>query len=1194
MLRVLTRSRTQVARKKDELITNNNLNNGAGTEKKHARTAILAKFKKKARDAEPSLPKKQNNQESPSKRSVSISTLACLPSQQRRSRFSLYIGFFSRALTAAVAICGLSLFVCDTFLIVTERAPFTAVLYPSLIFSVLVGAMCLNYYALIGGIVLIGGGFTAWASTNSVDIFNYIAASITSFYNAAIERIAYAGLVGIKRYALPENFAAAYDKTSLYNMSVAIFTLIMAIIFVPAIIKRVRMKYIIIMGALIVTPIFLYNVMQDNWGFSLLLAGLSGVIVLWLYDRRYTMPSKRKMIIYELSELSPAIADSLRDNGAAPMGEDADSKTGDRNKKKSQTFFALFNRPHGKDTDIESALTLMSPRERRSRMREQRTIKRAQRAEAKRLCKKEKREAKKQSRLTDDMLLPNTALGGFAGLLSSAFIFLLILLPTLVIDKAYNRIGFISKFMETARIYVSAFITGEDVDLNNVSIFGEKGENTGPRSIALDYPEFTGEKVALIETPYNTPVYLRAWIGTRYEDDHWYSATLKEIDSYKDKFGKNFTPESITENFYKAIYPRYDDYASISGYKNNMSYGFIIEHVSFTKLNGKSSLLYIPSFIKPSAGLLRYNTTEPTYLPNEPYFDGVWISKFFIKDTRYTTISLVTTMRNKDVGLNMYNNMIYYDEMMSIILSDKIKEIEKMSEQERENYYELLELWLACGFCKAKGYNSTIENIYFGIHSSKDDETSQINESDIDKKLIKNPELLKEHYSQLLNNPSKAIKYEGELLVKRYVEDMTAKEREALIDAYKKEKIYGEYVKKTYTQIDKKDEKFLKNFTNEILLESLSDIAIINDEDSQLQFDKKDYHRVILTFIDYLSKNYTYSQTPPEEETDISTDTLDSAETNSVETGSVETESAETNEQADIRAIQDFLLRSKRGYCVQFASALTLMLRSVGIPARYCEGFIASEFINTFLINDDALTRYKCEVKDSNAHAWVEVYYDDIGWVQYEATPPYLAGMYGDEAPDSQSPEKEINIVDPNKDTTPEDINGPEVDKGYKISDTPLMIIICASIVIAVALVITVIVIITVKKSIAEKTVAARERLIRRTMDLSVDMTDDEIRSGARDMCYGIFALFKALGEEPAAGELSDAYAERLDETFGSASPIKPREMLDYVQKEEFGDGLTRRELSLLAEYYRDLTTNIYNGLGRFNKIRFRYVKNLL
>ena len=215
---------------------------------------------------------------------------------------SLYISGFSRALTAAVAICGLSLFVCDAFLIVTERAPFTAVLYPSLIFSVLVGAMCLNYYALYRRDCFDWRWIYGMGRQRIQSICLIISPRQSHrFHNAAIERIAYAGSVGIKRYALPENFAAAYDKTSLYNMSVAIFTLIMAIIFVPAIIKRVRMKYIIIMGALIVTPIFLYNVMQDNWGFSLLLAGLSGVIVLWLYDRRYTMPSKRKMIIYELS-----------------------------------------------------------------------------------------------------------------------------------------------------------------------------------------------------------------------------------------------------------------------------------------------------------------------------------------------------------------------------------------------------------------------------------------------------------------------------------------------------------------------------------------------------------------------------------------------------------------------------------------------------------------------------------------------------------------------------------------------------------------------------------------------------------------------------------------------------------------------------------------------------------------------------
>lgn len=1191
------------------------LNNGADTEKKHKRLAIFAKFKKKAKDGEPSMPKKQKNKESPSKKSTSISTLACLPSQQRRSKVSLYLGFLTRALTAAVAVCGLSLFICDAFVIITEKAPFTAVLYPSIIFSVIVSAMCLDYYALVVGIVLIGGGFTVWATMKSVDILGYLFSSIKVFYNAVIDRIAYAGLVGIKRYALPEE-VNTYDRTSLFIMGVAIFTLIIALLFVPAIIKRVRMAYILIMGALFVTPVLTYNIMRDNWGFSLLLAGLSGVIVLWFYDRRYIMPSKRKMIIYDLTELSPAIADTPSENGTGFAGGDADNKTGER--KAGKNFSTLFKRPRGKDTDVESALTLLSPHDRRQRKREQRTIKRAERVDAKRLRKKEKIEAKKQSRLTGKMLFSNTALGGFAGLLASVAVFLLLLVPTLVIDSAYDRIDVISDFMETARIYVTAFITGEDVDLNNVSIFGEKGENAGPRSIALDYPEFTGEKIALVETPYNTPVYLRTWIGTRFEDDHWYSATLSEIDKYKDKFGRYFTPESITENFYEAIDPAYDRYSMYSGYNLNLSNGFIIEHVSLTKLKGRSLLLYIPSFIKPSAGLLRYNTTELAYLPNEPYFDGVWTSKFFIKGSRYTTISLVPTMRDKSLGLNMNNNMTYYNEMMSIITSPKLKEIEKMSKEERENYYKLLELWLACGFCKENGDDSRLHNYLFGIHPLPSGAEFDVNDNGAG--IIGNPDLLKEYYASRLEDPSNAIRYEGELLVKRYIEDMTDKERKALIDAYKMEKKYSEYVRETYTQVDKDDKEFLRRFTNQILIDSLvqsdypesssdghvspNPISIIK---SYIQSNK---HKLILILVDYLSKNYTYSQTPPEEETDISTDTsdqiiiddssekdsedTDSEETNDAETDTTETGNIEIPKIGDVSAIKDFLRYSKRGYCVQFASALTLMLRSIGIPARYCEGFIASEFTNTFFTdNKDPLTRYKCDVKDSNAHAWVEVYYDNIGWVQYEATPPYLVGMYGDGTPDSEIPDKDIEIVEPGP-KTPEDIDVPDVKKEDKISDTVLLIIICASIVIAVALVITAVVIVSIKKSVGEKIVAARERLIRRSMDLSVAMTDDEIRSGAREMCHGIFAIFKALGEEPATGELSDEYAKRLDETFGSVSPIKPREMLDYVQKEEFGDGLTRRELSLLAEYYRDLTTSIYSGLGRFNKIRFRYIKNLL
>lgn len=78
---------------------------------------------------------------------------------------------------------------------------------------------------------------------------------------------------------------------------------------------------------------------------------------------------------------------------------------------------------------------------------------------------------------------------------------------------------------------------------------------------------------------------------------------------------------------------------------------------------------------------------------------------------------------------------------------------------------------------------------------------------------------------------------------------------------------------------------------------------------------------------------------------------------------------------------QDFVLyflnESKQGYCVHFASSAVCMLRSLGVPARYVEGYAAT-------VGDaDTYTN----VYDSDAHAWVEVYFEGFGWVPFEATP---------------------------------------------------------------------------------------------------------------------------------------------------------------------------------------------------------------
>ncbi len=72
-----------------------------------------------------------------------------------------------------------------------------------------------------------------------------------------------------------------------------------------------------------------------------------------------------------------------------------------------------------------------------------------------------------------------------------------------------------------------------------------------------------------------------------------------------------------------------------------------------------------------------------------------------------------------------------------------------------------------------------------------------------------------------------------------------------------------------------------------------------------------------------------------------------------------------------------FLESSDTGYCVHYASGATVLLQAAGIPARYVEGYV--------LYADHAST--KISVDQSMAHAWVEYYVPDVGWVIMDPTP---------------------------------------------------------------------------------------------------------------------------------------------------------------------------------------------------------------
>lgn len=89
--------------------------------------------------------------------------------------------------------------------------------------------------------------------------------------------------------------------------------------------------------------------------------------------------------------------------------------------------------------------------------------------------------------------------------------------------------------------------------------------------------------------------------------------------------------------------------------------------------------------------------------------------------------------------------------------------------------------------------------------------------------------------------------------------------------------------------------------------------------------------------------------------------------------------------------INFFLNKSFEGFCQHYATSAILMLRSQGIPARYVTGYIVNYELDLDGVGLDqelmaAMAAGRFQVKDSDAHTWMEVYFKDIGWIPFETT----------------------------------------------------------------------------------------------------------------------------------------------------------------------------------------------------------------
>lgn len=89
--------------------------------------------------------------------------------------------------------------------------------------------------------------------------------------------------------------------------------------------------------------------------------------------------------------------------------------------------------------------------------------------------------------------------------------------------------------------------------------------------------------------------------------------------------------------------------------------------------------------------------------------------------------------------------------------------------------------------------------------------------------------------------------------------------------------------------------------------------------------------------------------------------------------------------------VDQFLFESRVGYCDNFSTAMVVLLRSAGIPARWVKGFTTGEYQGQVWerVNGKGQSLNQFQITNADAHSWGEVYFHGSGWVPFEPTPSF-------------------------------------------------------------------------------------------------------------------------------------------------------------------------------------------------------------
>ncbi len=1140
--------------------------------------------------------------------------IVCPPDRAGRSPLFRIGGLICRALVIWMASSGLVIFLSSAL---KFGVPNSAVFLTSLAVVALVMLFSLTRMGKLIAPVAAGGAVGLLAVLRP-SLPTDLLYGLLSLYNATLVRLNDVGYLVYIRYQVA--FSTSTPREELMTVGLCILTALVTLLFAACFVKKVKLIPPAILATTLLVVLLTFNIYskyESNLGITLVIVSFASVLVMAAYDRLYHTKDSRiydnDFTLFEDSD-RPALP---------PEYEKAMAEETERKKQKA----SMRKKRRDHTVTVEDELSdYFGGKKKTKKSKAKADAKTAQsRKEEKKAYKammKQVRAVKSYDRVTRQS---RVAMGGYAAAAVLLTCLIAIALPALTIKDRFNTIDAIDEKMDLARNYVTALLRGDDKELDRLEYKADK-DNFEPHSTELKQLEFTGLQMFYIQSRYNTNYYLRGWIGTGYENGAWLAVDEETLAEYHRLFGKESSPsEDIRYGFYHYMRPELVDdpeYTEnlLTKYQASTDYGFVSLLVSLRRVNSLDTLTYFPATFDSRYGLMEYASTAPHDLTFVNYYDGLYTGRKFNQNgLSYSTVTHATVMTNK-----------YWIEKQAALQA--AYSLQKEALLARTGFYEnvngTVTSYLTLETMKLENgmtrfdfrykRGSDVREWYFFHNTdtvSRDEEYNYVITTDYgtltlymeSKKVVgANVTDINSEYLESIHTPVDVN------LVDEYDRGMTDEERTELLAYVNTDHSYANFVYNTYRK--KSDSAYLKDladiikaqahveevkeetvpddpetpeddsYIREIIVNADADVSLasIRDASDPEVYIQRD--RLVRNVIDYIidEMGCTYTITP-----DL------------------------TGIDPTLDGVENFLRNTKEGYCVQFASAVTLILRQLDIPARYVEGYVGNNLEK--ISRDDFV--YGAYIRDYQAHAWVEVWFDGVGWIQYETTPQYYVGMYGATSAGSGPsvpvlpPEEDTAVPDIPADTLPDEEDSDELDPEEETTteEDATAALITKNSLIALGVIAVLAAIVAVIATIVSRARAAedhRQSIVAQVLEngFGTNTTERDGREMALEMSDAVTGLLSCYGLAPQPGEFRDEYAERLaaeltapaeDKAPKSGDPVLPNihAALDGMASEEFGHGMSIPEMKQVAALYLFLRRDIKRRIALPERMKLRYIK---